>query len=215
MEFLISWLVIASVQLAATMSPGPAFVIAVRNAMAYDRKTGIATAFGLSLGVFAHVVFVLCGIALIIAQSVFLFSFIKYVGAAYLFYIGLKSILNSRKSRGVPIVDVDQQRVQAEFRSISLRRAILTGFLTNLLNPKAVLFFTAVFTQFIHPETPFSVLALYGVTSVAIEFLWFAGVSIVLTHTRIRAVFLSFMHWVERICGGLMLGLGIKLALSK
>jgi len=213
MELFLSWLVIASVQLAATMSPGPAFVVAVRNALAYDRKTGIATAFGLGLGVMAHVVFVLCGIAFIIAQSVFLFSFIKYAGAAYLFYIGIKAMLNSRKGKNKPVVD--DSDIPQSAKSISLRKAIVTGFLTNLLNPKAVVFFTAVFTQFIHPETPFSVLALYGGTSVSIEFLWFAGVSIVLTHARIRAVFLSFMHWVERICGGLMLGLGIKLALSK
>ncbi|MGH1456090.1 MAG: LysE family transporter [Alphaproteobacteria bacterium] len=213
MELFLAWLVIASVQLAATMSPGPAFVVAVRNAIAYDRKTGIATAFGLSLGVLAHVSFVLCGIALIVAQSVWLFSFIKYAGAAYLFYIGVKAIIASRKVK-MPSIEINDD-IQPAKLMISVRKAIVTGFLTNLLNPKAVVFFTAVFTQFINADTSFQVLALYGLTSVAIEFLWFAGVAIFLTHSRIRAVFLSYMRWVEGICGGLMVGLGIKLALSK
>lgn len=213
MSLFLSWLAIASVQLAATMSPGPAFVVAVRNALSYNRLTGVATAFGLALGVGAHVVFVLCGISLIVAQSVFLFALIKYAGAAYLFYIGVKAILHSRKSSSVSPVDVVKD--QAEKKVMSVRKAVMTGFLTNLLNPKAVVFFTAIFTQFITVDTPFSILALYGGTSIVIEGAWFCGVAIVLTHARIRAVFLSFMHWVERVCGGLMIGLGIKLALSK
>ncbi len=95
--FFVSWLFVASVQLMATMSPGPAFVVAVRNALTYDRKAGILTAFGLSLGVLVHIIFVLCGISFIISKSVFLFSLIKYAGATYLFYIGVRAILGAMK----------------------------------------------------------------------------------------------------------------------
>lgn len=212
MSLFLSWLLFASVQLAATMSPGPAFVVAVKNALTYDRKVGVATAFGLSLGVGAHVVFVLCGIAILIAHSVWAFSFIRYAGAAYLFYIGVKAIMSSFKGRHSSVgVDVHTD----DRRMISVHHAIVTGFLTNLLNPKAVVFFTAVFTQFIAPDTSFAVLVLYGMTSVVIECLWFMVVAVFLTHSRIRSVFMSFMHWVDRICGGLMIMLGIKLALSK
>tara|TARA_R110001592_G_scaffold29350_9_gene106625 strand:- start:43182 stop:43820 length:639 start_codon:yes stop_codon:yes gene_type:complete len=210
--FFLQWILMAAVQLAATMSPGPAFVVAVRNAMAYNRPIGILTALGLACGVAAHVIFVLAGISFLIAKSVFLFNFIKYAGAAYLFYIGVKALIFSKKKEDT------QNAVQNSVPDkplISGYKAVLNGFLTNLLNPKAVVFFTAVYTQFIDLSTPVFMHLAYGVTSVAIEFLWFAGVAIVLTNPAVKSKFMKIMHWIERGCGGLMIGLGVKLALTK
>lgn len=214
MELFLQWALLASVQLAATMSPGPAFVVSVRNSMAHSRSVGVFTSLGLALGVGAHVVFVLVGISLVISQSVILFSIVKYAGAAYLCYVGIKAIFFSKK-RGqeseIENIDTDIKRSS----TMSVRQAVVNGFLTNLLNPKAVVFFTAVYTQFIGVDTPLSIHLLYGVTSIVIEFLWFAGVAIVLTNPRVKRKFMSVMHWVERSCGGLMIALGVKLALSK
>lgn len=218
MEILLKWFVLASVQLAATMSPGPAFVVAVRNAMVHTRSVGIFTALGLSLGVAAHVCFVLAGISLLIANSVVAFTVIRYAGAAYLFYIGIKALRTKKKPDAEHIQEVSEGYTEcgpANKKPYSAAKAILTGFLTNLLNPKAVVFFTAVYAQFIDPATPFPVHVLYGCTSVAIEFLWFSGVAIILTNNMIKQRFMRVMHWVERCCGGLMVGLGVKLALSK
>ena len=210
MEFFLKWLAMASVQLAATMSPGPAFVVSVRNAVAYDRRAAIFTSLGLALGVGAHVVFVLAGIAFIIAKSVFLYNFIKYAGAAYLIYIGIKSL----RARKKILADTQQTETKKQ-ETLTAMQAVRIGFLTNLLNPKAVLFFTAVYTQFIDIHTPWQTHVLYGSTSMAIEFLWFAGVAVVLTNPAIKQKFLGVVHWIERTCGGLMIALGVKLALSK
>lgn len=210
MTLFFHWLLMASVQAAATISPGPAFVVAVRNAMAYDRRTGIFTAFGLGLGVGVHVLVVLCGLAVLLQHYTFMFDLIRYAGAAYLIYIGAKALMSRAKPKAVSTDAVAPERV-----GISARKAVSIGFLTNLLNPKAVVFFTAVFTQFIGPGTPISVMALYGVTSVVIEIAWFSGVAVVLTDRRIKERFMGAVHWVERTCGGLMIGLGIKLAFSR
>lgn len=207
-EVFLAWLVFLAVDIAAAMSPGPAFVALVRNAMAYDRKIGVATAFGLALGVLVHVVLVLGGIAFIIAQSTLLFNIIKYGGAGYLVYIGIKSIRSGKKR---VTVDAAEECVQR----ITIFQAISQGFLTNLLNPKAIVFFTAVFTQFIHPAMALPVQLLYGATPVFVEFLWFSGLAIILTNMSIKARFMNVVHWVERLCGGLMIGLGIKLALFR
>ena len=157
MQFFLQWLLMASVQAAAAISPGPAFVVAVRSAMAYDRRTGIFTAFGLGLGVAVHVLVVLCGLAVLLQHYTFVFDVIRYAGAAYLIYIGGKAILlTKRRDKAAPgdaIPDVPQAR-----EMISGRKALSVGFFTNLLNPKAVVFFTAVFTQFIGPGTPVSVM---------------------------------------------------------
>lgn len=213
MEFFLQWVLMASVQGAATISPGPAFVVAVRNAMAYDRRAGIFTAFGLGLGVGVHVLVVLCGLAVLLQHYTFLFDFIRYAGAAYLIYIGGKAIFTKRKQASSSEAAVEAAPQTRS--SISGRKALSIGFFTNLLNPKAVIFFTAVFTQFIGPGTPLSVMALYGLTSVVIEILWFSGVAVVLTDRRIKERFLGAVHWVERTCGGLMIGLGLKLAFSR
>lgn len=217
MELLLKWVLMATVQLAATMSPGPAFVIAVRNAMIYDRKTAVSTAFGLSLGVAAHVGFVLVGLAFLIAQSLFLYNFIKYAGAAYLLYIGIKAIRSAKKAQND--ADKDHLNITVEdepkVTRMSIPQAIMTGFLTNLLNPKAVIFFTAVYSQFITPDTPFFMHLLYGATSMVIEFTWFALLGLVLTNPRLKMMFSKVMQWVERVCGGFMIALGLKLALSK
>ncbi len=209
MEFLLAWMLFASVQLAATMSPGPAFVMAVRNSMAHDRKIGILTALGLAIGVMAHVVFVIAGLSYLIAKSVFILNFIKYAGAAYLIYIGIKGLKSIKRNDSTIKSEVKLDK------EITIIKAISMGFLTNLLNPKAVVFFTAVYSQFIDVSTPLFMQISYGVTSIMVEFLWFSGVAIVLTNPLIKSKFMSVVHVVERICGGLMIALGLKLALSK
>lgn len=208
MEIFWAWMLFLIVDIAVVMSPGPAFVALVRNAMVYDRNISIATALGLALGVMAHVVLVLGGIAFLITKSVLLFNVIKYGGAGYLIYVGVKSLRTGGKC---VVVKADEGHVKA----ITVKQAVLHGFLMNLLNPKAVVFFTAVFAQFIHPSMSFSVQMLYGFTPVCVEFLWFTGLAIILTNTSIKRRFMNVIHWVERLCGGLMIGLGVKLALFR
>lgn len=216
MELFLKWLALASVQTAATISPGPAFVMAVRSAVTGGRRAALMTALGLGVGVGIHVLLVLAGLSLVIAKSVYLYSFIRYAGAAYLIYIGVKAVL-ARKKKGVEPESpaFGGVAIEQSATSKSLAKAFFSGILTNVLNPKAVIFFTAVYTQFIDPHTPYQILLLYGVTSVLIEALWFSGVVIVLTNDRIRQRFMSVVHWIDRCCGGLMVLLGLKLALSK
>ncbi|MCB1784466.1 MAG: LysE family translocator [Alphaproteobacteria bacterium] len=211
MELFLKWLALAGVQTAATMSPGPAFVVAVRNAMTYGRKAGIFTAIGLGCGVGVHVAFVLFGIAYILTKSVLLYTIVKYAGAAYLVFIGIKA-LKSKKAE--PADPANEQTAGKPAKTISSYKAFLIGFMTNVLNPKAVVFFTAVYAQFIDPAMSWQIHALYGITSVTIEILWFSGVAIVLTNPAVKRKFDKIVHWIERSCGALMIALGAKLALS-
>ncbi len=208
MEILLAWMIFLVVDIAAAMSPGPAFVALVRNALSYDRRIGVATAFGLALGIGVHVVLVLCGIAFLIAKSVFVFNLIKYGGAVYLIYIGVKSLRSGGKGLAI-------DRESKCVNNITSFQAVRYGFLINSLNPKAIVFFTAIFAQFVHPSMPFSIQLLYGFTPVVVEFLWFSSLAIILTNTSIKRRFMDLLHWVDRLCGGLMIGLGLKLALFK
>lgn len=207
--FWINWLLLFMVFGLPLISPGPDFIVAVRNSILYSRKIGIITAIGFMLGVCVHITYTLFGIATIISQSVILFNMLKYAGAAYLVYIGVKAL----RSKGFEHENGTSKKKRAT--TMSPLGALWSGFLTNTLNPKATLFFLAVFSQFIGPETTMTTQLVYGATCVIMTGIWFTIVAVVLTNPKIKAIFLRFTKWIDRVCGSLLIALGIKLALSK
>lgn len=211
LPYFFQWLLLIGVFTMALASPGPDFVIAVRNSIMYSRKIGIMTAIGFALGVFVHMGYTLLGFAVIISQSVVLFSIIKYIGAAYLFYVGIQAL----RSQGFEENQKRKPKKKANADGMSVKSALWNGFLTNVLNPKATMFFMAVFSQFIGVDTPIAIQLLYAGTCVVMTGLWFTFVAVILTNQRIKAKFLKFTKWIDRVCGMLLIGLGIKLALTK
>ncbi len=210
-EFWFQWILLVGIFSMALASPGPDFVIAVRNSIMHSRKIGVMTAIGFALGVLVHMAYTLMGFAVIISQSVVLFSIIKYLGAAYLFYVGLQAL----RSQGFEENQKNKKQGSKAIKLMSVKKALWNGFLTNVLNPKATMFFMAVFSQFISVDTPLSVQFFYASTCVVMTGLWFSFVAIILTNQRIKAKFLKFTKWIDRVCGILLIGLGIKLALTK
>ena len=208
-QYWLEWLTLVSVFGVAVMAPGPDFVMAVRNALTYGRAAGVWTALGFGCGVCVHVAYTLLGIAVLVSQSILLFSVLKYAGAAYLVYIGFKAL----KSKGMAR-DETGTNVQAA-KPLPAWKAFRSGFVTNLLNPKATLFFLALFTQIARPETPMAVQILFGLTCVVMVVLWFTAVAFFLTTPRVRAGFLKISAWIDRTCGALFIALGCKLALSR
>lgn len=194
------------IHLLAVISPGPDFVMCVRNSLTYSRKTGIWTAVGFGAGVSVHIAYSLAGLAIIISKSVLLFNLIKFLGAGYLIYVGARSLLS--KSSTFHAGEAHKKR------DIPALSAVRMGFLTNVLNPKATLFFLSVFTLVVSPSTPTSVMALMGVIMIANTILWFSIVSLFLTQDRIRSLFERFQGAFNKAFGGLLVSLGIKVALS-
>jgi threonine/homoserine/homoserine lactone efflux protein len=167
----------------------------------------VYTALGLALGIAVHVTYSLLGIALIISKSIVIFSTIKYLGAGYLIYIGIKSL-------GAKPANVLENQIITK-QEMGKWEAIKTGFLTNVLNPKATLFFLAVFTQVIHTTTPGFVKVLYGVEMSAMTFVWFSFVAAILSHSKIKEKFAKIQHHVERGMGAVLIALGLKVAFSR
>ncbi len=185
----------------------PDFLMAVKNSLTYSRRTGIYTALGFALGIATHLLYCVTGLAFIISKSILLFNVIKYFGAAYLIYIGIKSIV----SKTSPI------RVSSDAKKpdISPFQAVKTGYLTNVLNPKATLYMLALFTLVIKPETPTSVLigaSAYMILSTAA---WFSLVAVFFSHRRIRSVYEKFEKIIISTFGGLLVLVGVRLALVK
>ena len=207
MENLILIGTVAGIHLLALISPGPDFVMAIRNSMTYSRKTGIRTAIGFSLGIATHIFYCLAGLAVVISKSILLFNTVKYIGAAYLIYIGIKSIF-SKKSE----IKIDEQEIKDD---ISAFQAIKSGLLTNIFNPKVTLFFLSIFTLMIPPETPMIILFTMSILIIINTALWFSLVAIFFTQKRVQIVFDKFQGIFNKTFGGLLVILGIKIASSK
>ena len=208
-SFWLNWTLLIGIFGMALASPGPDFIIAVRNSILHSRMVGIFTAIGFALGVCIHITYTLFGIAAIISQSIILFSILKYVGAAYLLYIGAKALFSNGFKQ-----ETGQAKDQ-KIISMTATQALWNGFLVNTLNPKAAMFFLAIFSQFIGPETSLTTQVIYGSTCIIMTGIWFSIVAIILTNPKIKSAFLRFTKWIDRICGSLLIALGIKLALSR
>ncbi len=202
-----AFLTVALVHLLGVMSPGPDFLIVTRSALMYSRKTGVWTSLGVALGILVHVAYCLLGIGLVISKSIVLFNTIKYLGAAYLLYIGWHALTDKSPVKA-------EQSIHHVAKDLPAFKAIRIGFLTNALNPKASLFFLAVFTQVIDQTTPIGIQLFYGIYMCAATFVWFGFIASVLSVSAIKKRFARTQSIAERVMGGLLMALGLKVALS-
>lgn len=189
----------------AAMSPGPDFVMAVKNSLNYSRRTGIFTGIGIGLGISIHILYCAVGIGYIISKSILAFTIIKYLGAGYLIYMGLRSVL--AKESKIEITEV------REAKDLTRKQAIKIGFLTNVLNPKATLFFLGLFTFVVKPDVPVFVVVVSSIIMIITAMIWFTMVAIFFTQKRIQKAFLKFEGLINKVFGGLLIALGIKIAL--
>ncbi len=206
MDFISTYIIILTATFIAMVSPGPDFLITMRNALGVGRASGIATAMGIACAIFVHVGYSVVGIAVLISQSILLFSIIKYLGAAYLIWMGIGALRSKGWEMAVE---------KAKNKHKSLKKSFVEGFVTNVLNPKATLFFLALFTQVIAPETPKTWMAIYGTSIALVVGTWFSTVSVLLTQPKIRAKLSAMSIWIDRATGGLFIALGLKIATEK
>jgi threonine/homoserine/homoserine lactone efflux protein len=141
-------------------------------------------------------------------QSGTAFLTVKWLGAAYLAWIGVSTF------RSHPATAREENQMGRRGSLPGAGRAILGGFLTNALNPKAALFFLALFSVVVSPLTPLGVRALYCVWMALATFMWFACVSHFFAREGVRRAFLKLGPWIGRTLGAAFLALAVRLALS-
>ncbi|MFZ3101538.1 MAG: homoserine/threonine efflux transporter [Desulfitobacteriaceae bacterium] len=207
MTFFSTWLTVLVVGYLVVIIPGPNLAITMRNSLAYSRRIGIYTAVGLSAGNIIHITYCLIGIGVIITKSILLFNTIKWIGATYLIYLGIK-LLRAKKQEDNFAIN-KQKKIMTEWGAFRM------GLLTDLLNPKATMFFLALFTQVIQPGTPLPTQAIYGLTVVGTEFIWFALIVALISHHAIRSRYYEIAHVFERITGFVLIALGVRLTFVK
>lgn len=201
------FLTIAIAHLFAVASPGPDFAVVMRQCVTGGTRAGVWTSLGVGSAILLHVSYCILGVAILLSQSSALFNIMKYVAAGYLFYLGLQSIRLSF---------IVEQNDSTESKSpvIEPRSAFILGFLTNGLNPKATLFFLALFTVVIDSSTPTIVQVFYGAYLAIATFAWFAILSRLLGRQGIRELLLRSGAWLERAMGSILIFLAVQIAIS-
>ncbi|OYD23419.1 LysE family translocator [Oceanimonas baumannii] len=187
------------------ISPGADFVLVLKNSLNRGRLAGVWSAVGISLAITVHIAYSMLGISYLISQNEWLFNLVRYAGALYLIYLGLKGIFGAqRQSGGEPETTENGDGW----------RFLVQGFLCNLLNPKTMLFFLSVFSQVLSPEAESQHMALfYGVYMVVLHGIWFSMVAVLFTAPGLKTVLLGMKHRLNQACGaglvifGAMLGL--------
>lgn len=214
MQYLPEFLTIATIALITAITPGVDFIVVMRNSLVFGRKSGVYTAIGIGLAIWVHVAYTVAGLAVLIEQSTFLFSVIKYLGALYLIYIGISALRASFALS--PATDATSDESISELNDLeqSPLQALKQGFITNVFNPKASIFFLSIFTQIADATAPtWMQLTCGGIISVTVT-LWFCSVASFFTRPVLLAKFNRIKHLIERASGILLLGLGIKIALA-
>lgn len=196
--------ILISITLLAAMSPGPDFIVVMKNAIHW-RKQWYFTALWVACAILIHIAYCVAWVGIIISQSVLLFQVIKVLWALYLLYLAYQ-LLRSGKS--------EETQMKKE-STLSAVWAFKEGFITNAMNPKATLFFLSVFTQVISPETSTITQALYGLTMAITAGIWFATLTTIINFPLIQKNISKVQNYLNKIFGIFLVILWLKILFQK
>ena len=192
-------LLVLAIHAVALISPGPDFAVVTRLSIVSGRATGLWAAAGVATAIGIYVLVCAFGLTLVLAALPGLSVALSVVGAAYLAWLGIQCLRSQGK---LP-------EAQGEGRG---GRAFVTGLLTNLLNPKAMLYFGSILSQVLTPDLGLGAKALLWVLLVGESFLWFALVAALFSSPRVLAWLRARLLWFDRAIGVVLLGLAAKVA---
>jgi threonine/homoserine/homoserine lactone efflux protein len=204
---------VAVAHLLAVASPGPDFAMVVRQSLAHGRRAAVWTSVGIGSAILVHVTYTVLGIGILLRTYPLAFVAVKFVGAGYLAWIGVKGLL-SRPRSGLSGAPAGAEAALSRPAEPAPRAAWTTGFLTNAFNPKVTLFFVAIFAALVDPATPKAIQGAYGLWLSASTMAWFSMVSVFFTRENVRSAFLRGGHWIDRAMGIVLIGFALALALA-
>ncbi|WP_028401430.1 LysE family translocator [Ectobacillus panaciterrae] len=184
--------------------PGPAVLLTATRTVQGGQKAGVMAALGIATGDFIHTLFAAVGLSAILMTSAFAFSIVKFAGAVYLFYLGIRAILEKPADPQLPKVS-----------PVSALSAYGQAILTEVLNPKTALFFLAFLPQFVHPERGASIVQ-FLVLGLIFVLLGVVYTTIIALSVRPLGRLVKRVAWIGRwsgkIVGAVYIGLGLKVA---
>lgn len=199
---------IAAVQLLAAASPGPTFVIVSGTSIGASRRRGFVVIGGVLLADFAWALLAAGGLGVLMLRTPAIYAALQFAGAAYLIWLGCKMLAGALGKRhaapgsgGAP--------------AGSAAQAARAGFLTNLLNPKSIAYYTSLFVVMIPPDPPLWLLAAAVGTALAVSAAWWIAVALFFAMAPMRRAYERARRGIEATMGGVLVFLGVRMALSR
>lgn len=211
-----SLLLFVAAGLLLNLTPGPDVLYIVTHALRSGARAGMVAAAGITTGCFVHIFAAAAGVSALMAASATAFTVLKWLGAGYLVYIGLRLLF----SRSVTAIKLEAAHAHSTSVAgqLDAKTIFLRGFWTNVLNPKVALFFLAFVPQFIAPSVEHKALAflllglLFNFNGLWVNFGWALAAAWLADRA---SVVQKSMHWLDRVAGAMFIGFGIKLALAE
>ena len=198
---LIFWFQFAAVCIAGAMSPGPSLALIIRNSTKYNRLGGIMSALGHGLGMGVYAVFAVTGLSIIILANIYIFKSIQIIGIIFLFIYGILFIFQKNEKINI---DDSQNKLNS----------FLQGFSISILNPKILIWFSAVFSQFVKSDSTFLTNSTLVITASAIDCIWYILVAIIVTSYGLKDFFKKRINAIQKISGTVLVIISILLIID-
>ncbi|HCE50147.1 MAG TPA: lysine transporter LysE [Shewanella baltica] len=221
-------LTLAVIHSVALISPGPDFAIMVKIATQQSRSTAIAAAVGISIAILAHTILSLTGVSLLIKSSHTLYLLVQIVGASYLAWMGFGAlraglaILAKRKASASTNAGTNVDALSADVEgtasiagglggAMSRRQGFLTGLYTNLLNPKALVFFLTLFSALITPSVTTSTKIASAVLLLSLSLAWFGFLAVMLSKAQVQLKLQRLTPIIDAIIGVIFMSVALAI----
>ncbi|WP_417605669.1 LysE family translocator [Oceanimonas baumannii] len=202
MEFS-SWLALAAICIMGAISPGPSLAVVIRNTVRGGQGHGVLTALGHGLGVGLYALITALGLALLITRNPLLFDVIRYGGAAFLAWLGVKALLARPQPEAADDAGHQVRGHQGAFE----------GFMVAFLNPQLAIFFVALFSQFVRADTGWQQGGIMMLTAGGIDALWYVLVALLLSRGPVLGWLREKSFVIDKLSGLVLLALAIKVVL--
>ena len=198
---------IAGVQLLGAASPGPTFMIVSNASIAGSRRLGLFAVCGVLLATLTWVWRGAIGLGVGIARLPALYTALQVTGALYLIWLGVKMLVTALRQR--------EALANHQVPSMSAREAVRYGFLTNILNPKSIAYYSSIFVVMLPSHaSPWLLAAAVG-TGLCVSAIWWMSVALFFASNPIRESYRRARRWIDAVMGAVLIGLGVRLALSR
>ena len=204
-----SMLMLATIHIAAMMTPGATAFLVLKNSV-NNRDSSYATSLGISTSTMVHVILGVVGLSIVIMHNLFVAELLKFIGAMYLVYIGVKVFIAKIKERNKKGIVIHAENPNS---NKVFREAFLEGFLVNLFNPKVILFYLGLFSQVITPDLSGGVTWIFGVQIVIQSLVYWLLFSRLVKSNLFQAHWSKWNKKAEIVFGVALIAFGIKLGL--
>lgn len=202
MQYLSEFLLLATALQMALISPGPDFMITLKQTINQGKKYAYISSLGIGFGIVVHLAYTFLGLGLILKVFPYFLEIVQILGAIYLIYLGISSF-RSNSSK----IKIQSQKEKKH----SFKKSFILGFLCNLLNPKATLFFLSIFTTIVSINTPFYIQGLYGLYCILANIFWYMLIANILSQKKNMDLFNKYRNIIDKFIGVVLILLGVKL----